>query len=112
MAEVALAGQVGDSLRVAFRILDVEGGIARPRNLSTATFAAKVRFGRTSQADAAPDNLRVGVADAANGAVVASLPADHRLPAGEFRFEIDCTTGARTETVLHGALTVSGSLLP
>ena len=112
MAEVALTGQVGDSLRVAFRILDVEGGIARPRNLASATFAAKVRYGATSQADAAPDTLRVGVVDAANGAVVASLPADHRLPAGDYRYEVDCTVGRTTETVLHGALTISASLLP
>ena len=112
MAELALAGQVGDSLRVAFRILDVQAGIARPRSLVGAVFAARVRYGATAQADAAPDNLRVGVVDAADGLAVASLPADHGLAARTYLYEVDCTTGVRTETVLHGELTIAETLLP
>ena len=112
MADVALAGQVGDSLSVPFRILDVAGQIARPRSLVGAVFSARVRYGGDHEADAAPDNLRVAATDAANGLAVASLPADHQLPAGDYCYEVDCRTGTRNETVLQGSLRIAGSLLP
>lgn len=106
-----LAGQVGDSLALAVRVLDVAGGVATPRQLGGATLAARVRWGAARLSDAAPDNLRAAVTDAAKGLLAVSLPADHALPPGVFRYEVDLRQGTNAETILAGALTISDTLL-
>ena len=108
-----LTGQVGDSLAVAVRVLDVAAdGVATPRQLGGATLATRVRWGKARLSDAAPDNLRATVTDAAKGLVAVSLPADHTLPPGQYRYEVDLRQRADSETLLAGALTIADTLLP
>ena len=109
-----LTGQVGDSMDVAVQVMDVDDttGIATARDLTSATFASRIRLGPTVQADQAGSNFTVAADNAMAGLLRFKLPSDHKLTAGSYWYEVDASYGPdENETLLRGKLTIEGTVI-